>query len=200
MKRFLLLLLVLVLGACTPSYFVMLTRITPDGSYRCSGSVLDPNHILTADHCLALGTLRIETQQGKTTYAYPLTRFPELDVAVLRTVQPLDLPSYASLGEVDKTQPAYLYGVCPHHFSTTPRKVRWVSDDWQTNYGIACDKWIVENSACGSDSGGPVIQNGKLVGMTLAVKSWWILPAVEGKEVCIVPSKVLMGEVWTSNN
>lgn len=201
MKGLLLLLLIPVLGDCTPSYFVMLTRVAPDSAYRCSGSMLDESHILTADHCLTLGTLRVETQAGDTTYAYPLARFPELDIAILRTVHPLELPAYASLAEVDKTRPAYLYGVCPHHFSTTPRKAVWVKDDWRTSYGIACDRWIVEKSACGSDSGGPVVQDGKLVGMILAVKSWWIAPTVEGKEVCIVPSKAIMEEVWkTSNN
>lgn len=204
-------LLLFLLGGCTPSptkmppYIVMLGQITPDMNGRCTGIALDQWRILTADHCLSLAAFRVETQYGQSVYAYPIQRFPDIDIALLQTALPLSLPGYALTGDANKNETAYLFGICPQHFAHVPRLVFFQEHDWFIDEGtVSCEKWITQTSSCGGDSGGLIIQDGKFVGMAIGVRSWWKMQGkIEGREVCIVPTNVIMEKLsWqtASNN
>lgn len=185
-----------------PPYFVMLTQITPNVESRCSGAALDEWTVLTANHCVDRQTFRIETQYGQSSFAYPVLRFPESDIAILHSVLPLALPEYALLNQANVSVPASLFGVCPQHFSHVPREMYFEDADWFSENNIPCEKWIAQTSICGSDSGGFLVQDGQMIGMTIAVRSWWLMPGkVEGKEVCVVPSQVIMETIsWQTYN
>lgn len=209
--RYVIILLILLLSACIspaetkmPAYFVMLVQIAPNVSARCSGIALDQWTILTANHCLDRGTLRIETQYGQTSLVYTAQRFPEHDLALVYSMFPLSLPEYARLGVANTYLPASLFGVCPQHFSHVPRETNFSTSDWTNKNNISCEKWIVQSSACGSDSGGLLVQDNQVIGLTIAIKNWWPSSGtLEGKEVCVVPSQVIMETIsWqtVSNN
>lgn len=208
MKLFFLI-LTLSLSACLapaetkmPDYFVMLTEITPNPWLRCSGVALDQWTVLTADHCLRRGTFRIETQYGQSSLAYVYERFPQSDLALIKSIFPLSLSEYALLDVANTSLPAFLFGVCPQHFAHVPRPIHFSNADWFTNDNVSCEKWIVQSTVCGSDSGGFLVQNNKMIGLTIAVRSWWPNSrTVEGREVCVVPAKTIMETIsWQTYN
>jgi hypothetical protein len=179
-------LLVIILGSCTaatptrpagplPEYVVILTPSVPYHNGRCTGIALDAWHILTADHCFGEVDLRrVMTQYGQEARVTPINQWPEVDAALLRTNVPLILPEYATFAAPDLEEPAEIYGGCEFFLLSVPRRLHFVQEQqlttWQDGETRNAQQWrAVDLRVCGGDSGGPVIQNGKVIGLTHAV-------------------------------
>ena len=174
-----------------PPYLVMLAQTMPSQS-RCAGVLLDSWHVLTADHCVDRGFLRVETQYGQTMQATPLHRWDEIDVAILTLPFALYAPRYARLVVPDTALAGRIYGLCPQHFVHTPRAARYMGQ-WHESSKWAGQMWGVWTTACGGDSGGVLVQNGNVAGVVVAVQDWYLFSSsVEGDLVCIVSAELVI--------
>jgi hypothetical protein len=193
-------LLLLCLSGCVPaqtqmpSFFVMLTQQWPDVDHRCSGALLNPLFILTANHCVARAELtRVVTQYGQEVAIVPYKQWPEIDIALYRALLPVYASNYAHMAEANTLEPAEVYGACPFYFSHVPREVVYLHDELigVLNPQQPCQMWqTLGQQVCGGDSGGIVVQNGNVIGVPVAVESaiFWI-PL--GTNVCVVPSRLI---------
>lgn len=184
-----------------PGYFVLLTQGYPSVETRCSGSLISPRLILTADHCITEVLLtRAVTQYGQEVGIKPYAQWPDIDIALYQTELPLYVPSYAKLNPADITQSADIYGVCPFYFSHTPRPVEYVDTvDWGIIKGISgqalghpCQLWsTLYGNICGGDSGGIAVQGDRLIGVPVAIKAESFFIPI-GTDVCVVPAKLIL--------
>ena len=160
-----------------PPYLVMLTNNYPSATDRCSGAALDATRILTAAHCADLP--RVVTQLGQEAHVSVLRSWPDDDVAVLESDEPLYLSQFAQLAR-PAAGIAYVWAVCPYYF---PQSVRFafffgpaVADLWDGATKVY-DRWSTSpimgdsQEICGGDSGGLVVQTDSVVGMITAVES-----------------------------
>lgn len=194
----------LALTACVPMstdmppYMVMLTSGWPGLDSRCTGELLDPLTILTANHCTENNVIvRAVTQYGQESFITPCAHFPDLDIALFCASLPLYAPSYAHLAAPDLTKPAQAFGVCPSYFSHVPRQTTYVPDPWsgiiKPNY--TCQMWhAMLQSICGGDSGGMQDQDGAVTGIIVAVET--SIPfLIDGTEVCVIPSDLIIPKI-----
>lgn len=194
----------LVLSGCVPaqtqmpSYFVLLTQQWPEVEHRCSGALLSPFLILTANHCIARATLtRVVTQYGQEVAIVPYRQWPEIDIALYRALLPLYVNNYAHLAEANTLEQAEVYGACPFYFSHVPRAVAYLHDELvgTLNPQQPCQMWqALGQQICGGDSGGIMVQNGNLVGVPVAVEADIFLIPI-GTNVCVVPSRLIMKQL-----
>lgn len=157
-----------------PSYVLLLTTINPHSNGRCTGVALDARTILTADHCVE-NVQRAVTVSGQAVGIQAWLRWPAQDAALLRALQPLTLPEYATLADVEPTHAAAIYAVCPWYFAVTPRLAVY-NYPWFTNIDNTvrlADQWnmlLSDQYTCGGDSGGVLLQTGGVVGIVSAVR------------------------------
>lgn len=179
-----------------PGYLVMLTRYTPDVQARCTGVALSESLILTVNHCATLTTVTTQTaQEARITVKYQL---PSADLAIMEANKPLDISDseFASFGERIEDEPAILFGLCPRYFANTARVVTFA------RMGISCplgmpqcfnvsEWWApVGYYICGGDSGGILLQGGKIVGIPHAILSAFWIPT--GKAVYAIDSSIIV--------
>lgn len=159
--------IVVLLAGCVagppPAYVVKLAG--PRGAV-CTGILLDPIHIITADHCLDAGVNRAQTMDGQSTATEPLERRPGVDMAVLRALMPLRIESksYARIGQPRPGASGAFWGHCTEYGGETVGRVVFLQAD-----GEACQLWLFLAPTCGGDSGGPIVQDGRVVGMLQTV-------------------------------
>lgn len=195
MKRLWLLVFLLILAGCVspssdmPEYVVMLTEAWPNAERRCTAVAFSAVDVLTAAHCQDM--TRIVTLWGQEAKVHVQYQYPDTDMVLLRADVPLALRSFARWGASDRRQPAQVYGNCPRYWSHIPRGVVYVRDEEiQINEMPAyhTQRWkSTTNQLCGGDSGGPVIQNGRVVGIVSAVETevpWLAL----GTDIFVVPT------------
>lgn len=194
-RRFLprLLIFLFLLTACAvpfsplPSNVVMLTPLYPTVEGRCTGAVIDATHVLTAAHCTHTAH-RVITPWGQEARVVSYSALPDQDVAVLETDKVLFVEHYAELARAELGVVGTVFGTCPYYWGHQARAALYngiasINDD---DY----DQWIMQtNKACGGDSGGVVMQNGKVTGVISAVESdlWFV---AIGTVMYAVPSGV----------
>ncbi len=143
--------------------------------------------ILTANHCREF--TRVVTQWGQENKASVEREYLPSDMVVMKTDSILLLRAYAQIAEPDIEQPAAIFGNCPRYFSHMPRMVSYVGTENIEPGGVeaySAQRWRSYNGQlCGGDSGGPVIQEGHLIGIVSAVETKipWL---IQGNDVFIV--------------
>lgn len=217
MKRGLLtvfLFVVLLLSACAPpaslpSAVVMLTSSWPDAMGRCTGVVVGPTRVLTARHCLN-AVRRVVTPWGQEAFVTRYFASPDADIALLEVDRTLWVPGgYAQFGEARRDIPGRLFGVCPFYWGHQARYALYRGDvSVEMEEGqpeVTVSRWLMarlsddqQDSACGGDSGGVIMQEGKVVGITSAVESELWFVAI-GRVVYSVPQSKIK-ELFTLAN
>jgi hypothetical protein len=163
-----------------PSFLVMLTPDFPSMKGRCTGAVIEARVVLTAAHCVS-SVSRVVTGYGQEAYIIGARISDEHDVAILYTDRPLFVREYATLGNPDMGVAAALWGTCPyfmpHH--ARPAAYNGLMDIELVDGGsLAFGQWWmlpatgdVPGKACGGDSGGFILSQGKVVGVLSMVES-----------------------------
>jgi len=156
-----------------PSYVVMLTQLYPSTINRCTGVLVDPTHVLTAAHCVdtVRRVITPDGQEGRV-IDYQIAKH---DMALLELDRIMWVSEYATLGKAHKGE-AQIYGTCPYYWGHQARQAIYAglwSAQLADGYWIDFRVWdtLGSDEVCGGDSGGVVIQNNKVVGITSMVES-----------------------------
>lgn len=167
-----------------PAYVVLLTTRYPSDLGRCGGVAVNATRVVTVAHCTP-GRARVVALDGQEALITQMARWPDHDLALLRITPPLRLSVYAEFGSPLLFVPAALYGACTHYATEAPRRLYYAAgvsisvaggpiwryeDWWLLPAGIA-------NRACPGDSGSPIIQSGRVVGLVAGYDDW------EGKKL-----------------
>lgn len=195
--------IVLLLSGCAslpsgmPPFLAMLTPSYPTMDGRCTGAVIGPHEVLTAAHCLRLVS-RVVTADGQEARIVDTKISRTADVAIVITDRILWVDSYAKLANAQVGVRGELFGTCPYYM---PHQVRYATYNGLADVPLSdlttatLGEWFmlptmgdVEGNACGGDSGGFILQNGKIVGVTDAVTTENFF-AVIGSHVYTVPAK-----------
>lgn len=157
----------------------------------CTGIVLDEHRIATARHCIAMNTLRAILPTGQEIFieADRVEEILDQDLAILTTAQRIALPQFAQLASPTSTITGTIIGFCPYYVQASSRQAEYlgralVFDD--NNVLQLLDGWRMTwtsraSVVCGGDSGGAVMQNGKVVGLISSVQ-----PLVADRPVGVV--------------
>lgn len=183
-------------GEPLPIWVVLITGPLPDVEGRCTGVALSEELILTARHCFkpeAHSLKRLVTQLGQEVFRFEVVvEVKELDTIVLRVSQPLKLPAFAVLSTPHYNQPALIFGACPRYLMNVARRADFV-EEHETRFSSGerypAEKWHIQvNVICGGDSGGPAVQDGRMVGMLHAIDADipWI---AMGENVYLISAK-----------
>ena len=125
--------------------------------------------ILTASH-VVYDNMSIVTQSGKVSKATLIkkTNIPEKDVAILSCYLPEDT-KYVSVGKLDKDKEVEINGFGSYKKGPKLRsfKSRWVGPKNPREYNIY-DQYVIPG-----DSGGPITQDGKIVGVVTGGFTWY---------------------------
>lgn len=178
-----------------PPYVVMLTQSYPGVTERCTGAVIDPKHVLTAAHCVEVVSRAI-TPDGQEAFIVDSELVPGNDAAILELDRVLWMSQYAKLGAPRVGYTGQIYGTCPYYWGHNARQAAYAglhSIEVQRGEFVDYDVWQVlgdDSAVCGGDSGGVVIQSGKVVGTVSAVdsESFWI---AIGRVFYTVPASVV---------
>ncbi|QXV59378.1 trypsin-like serine protease [Amycolatopsis sp. TNS106] len=160
-------------------------RLFVNGQQNCSATIIAPQYILTAKHCVASSgsyTFRIgslDQQSGGTmATAASITRHPGADLAVVRLTSSVNA-TYAPLGTTSNVavgQNVQVYGwgatsQCGSEINCQSRYLKVATvrvnsvncSDY--NGGIAVCANRVDGITAGGDSGGPMFSGGRQVGV-----------------------------------
>lgn len=160
-------------NAGVPPYLALVTPAFPGMSGSCTGFVVAPKQVVTAKHCVATAK-RIVTANGQEAWIASVRVSAQHDIAILTTEQVLWVAQFAALGHPALGRPAQIWGFCPYQISFVPRHALYnglVETEIQNVGHDAFGEWLMpaipgaNNTICPGDSGGPIVQDGKVVGV-----------------------------------
>jgi len=169
MNRFYSFILVLILSGCVqfsqtsqvmpPAYLVRLTSF--GGSNLCTGFLVSQVRIILPAHCAPF-IYWVSNQYGQLSKISSVSTInSELDIAIANSEDRLYFPFENIFGKVNITQSSTIFGQCNLYWPHTPRV--------GTYFGKTQKHTIWGVDSCSGDSGSPLIQNGKVIGMVLKV-------------------------------
>jgi len=174
-----------------PPYLVLITADEAQIVHLCGGIQTSSNIVITAAHCLPKNIInkKILTQYNQTLWFSKYTTFESLDIAIIKTDVPLYTEEYPKF---DKPHSGLVdtYGLCPTQFYYNSRVAAYIdSMELLPNFREALERtrskssemplmsqfysvyntYSLQNSICLGDSGGIVLQDGKVVGIIDAI-------------------------------
>lgn len=159
-------------------------RLFSNGRQTCSATIIAPQYVLTAKHCVSGGgiSFRIgsldQTSGGTLANAAQITNHPTADLSIARLDRSV-AGTYAPLGtstdvRVGQTVQIYGWGAtarCGSEINCQSQylkyaNVRVSSVNARDAYGgVAVQATRIDGIAAGGDSGGPMMGNGRQVGV-----------------------------------
>lgn len=151
-----------------PGYLVYLRESGRDAWGNCAGAAVSRRLVLTVAHC-ARGAETVATRDGTAVGLASVTLWPGADFALVHTTRPLPLAEPAVLA-VARPGVAQVFGICP--FYREPGRVRLAEYGGWFVVGVqVVELWRVDGGrVCSGDSGGVVVQDGRVVGFISAVE------------------------------
>ncbi|GIV81708.1 MAG: hypothetical protein KatS3mg051_1062 [Anaerolineae bacterium] len=151
-----------------PGYLVYLREAGRDTWGSCAGAAVARRLVLTVAHC-ARSAETVATRDGTAVGLASVVLWPGADFAMVRTTLPLPVDELAELA-VARPGAAQVFGICP--FYRSPERVRLAEYDGWFVVGVqVVERWQVDGGrVCSGDSGGVVVQDGRVVGFISAVE------------------------------
>ncbi|GLZ42385.1 trypsin [Actinokineospora sp. NBRC 105648] len=173
-----------IIGGGTASNAPWAARLFANGQQSCSATIIAPQYVLTAKHCVASGTISFrigsldQTSGGTTANASTIYRSSNSDLAIAKLDRSVSA-TYAPLGtsadaRVGQNVQVYGWGAtctnqpeinCQSRYLKVAT-VRVSSTNARDAYnGVAIQATRVNGITAGGDSGGPMFGNGRQVGV-----------------------------------
>lgn len=173
-----------IIGGGTASNAPWAARLFANGQQACSATIIAPQYVLTAKHCVSSGTISFrigsldQTTGGTTANAAQIYRHSGSDLAIARLDRSVSA-TYAPLGtstdvRVNQTVQVYGWGAtctnqpeinCQSRYLKYAN-VRVTSVNARDYYnGVAVRASRIDGITAGGDSGGPMFGNGRQVGV-----------------------------------
>jgi secreted trypsin-like serine protease len=166
-----------IIGGSTVSSAPWAAAVFSNGSFTCSGTIISPNYVLTARHCIN-GTMSVRVGSvnrgsGGVTRTVSSTS-ARYDLALMRlssAVSTSYMPLSSSYPPVNSTNSIYGWGMtcysgCSASSVLKTATVRVTSTNQRDAYGgRAIGSTEISGNAWRGDSGGPQVYNGAQVGV-----------------------------------
>ncbi|GIV81820.1 MAG: hypothetical protein KatS3mg051_1174 [Anaerolineae bacterium] len=151
-----------------PGYLVYLREAGRNTWGSCAGAAVARRLVLTVAHC-ARSAETVATQDGTAVGLASVVLWPGADFAVVRTTLPLPVEELAELA-VARPGVAQVFGICP--VLPVAGRVRLAEYGGWFVVGVqVVERWRVDGGrVCSGDSGGVVVQDGRVVGFISAVE------------------------------
>ncbi|WP_018684985.1 S1 family peptidase [Actinokineospora enzanensis] len=173
-----------IIGGSTASNAPWAARLFANGQQSCTATIIAPQYVLTAKHCVASGTISFrigsldQTSGGTTANAVQITRHSTADLAIAKLDRSVQA-TYSPLGttaDVRAGQQAQVYGwgaTCTNqpeincqsrYLKVATVNVRSTSAT-DAYGGQAVQATRGSGITAGGDSGGPMFANGRQIGV-----------------------------------
>ncbi|ONI84312.1 trypsin [Actinosynnema sp. ALI-1.44] len=175
----------MIIGGGNASNAPWAARLFRNGQQNCTATVIAPNYVLTAQHCVASSgtyTFRIgsldQTSGGQMRTAAQITQHPSADLAIARLTEPYT-GTYSPLGttsDVQVGQSVQVYGWgatctgqpeinCQSRYLKVANVTVTTVNGRDYRGGVAVSARRGNGITAGGDSGGPMFASGKQVGV-----------------------------------
>ncbi|WP_433260325.1 S1 family peptidase [Actinosynnema sp. CS-041913] len=166
----------MIIGGTLVSSAPWAAAVYRNGSFTCSGTIISPNWVLTAKHCVGTGlTVRVGNVQRAQGTPSSVTRYVNnsADVSLLQLSTPIQTSEYSKLADTNPangtTNQIYGWGYTSRNGPVSPQlktaNVRMTSICRDYYGGQALCTSRINGNAWSGDSGGPQMYNGLQVGV-----------------------------------
>ncbi|QFZ19720.1 S1 family peptidase [Saccharothrix syringae] len=167
----------LIIGGAPVSSAPWAAAVYRSGSFTCSGTILAPQWVLTAKHCVGAGlSVRVGNvyrAQGTPSSVTRYVSHPQADMSLLQLATPIQTSQYSRLADANpptgSTNQLYGWGYTSRTGPVSPQlktaDVRLTSICRDYYGGQALCTTRITGNAWSGDSGGPQVYNGLQVGV-----------------------------------